>query len=362
MSAAVSRAGQPPRRAAAAAVIASALVLAVHAPRSTRAASADDGASGRRDPVAVVVCPPGGEPELAARLVDVVGTDLSPGGTRPLRVETASRFDPEELFRVDDTAVRPTVWLVIDRDAAHVRAASADRQRFVFRDLVVAQPLTDLDRERIAHTAKVALATVVAGGTGALGPGAARGALGVDMASRVSPSAPPPGEVSEPDQPPFLKFSLAGFLEVARIRSYFAYGPGALTSLQLAIGPVWVGPWMSLMAFQLHGINTNSPAAPYGVAWRAGLTVGLVRPPVSWVHLDLGAGYDWVRPLYTGGGQQKIPTYRLAVRVGPDDVTAPLAISCAFFLEFADEAFVNHDIAVGARELRPGLALELWWL
>jgi len=340
-----------------AATVIAMVLVALHAPRTARAG---DDAPDRRDAVAIVVGPAEAEPGLAARLVDVVGTDWSPERTGGLRVETASRFFPEQLFEMgDQRTARPAVWLVIDGATARVRAASADRQRFVFRDLVVAQPLTDLDRERIAHTAKAALATVVAGGTGALDPGAARGALGVPPASRGSPS---PAKAPPAERPSRFKLSLGGFLEVARVRSSFGYGPGAVTSLQVEVGPVWVGPWTSLMAFQPHGIPTNSPAASYGVAWRAGVTVGPARPTLSWAHLDLGVGYDWVRPLYTGGGQQKIPTYRLAARVGPAALTAPLAISGAFFFEFARESIADGDVVAGVRELRPGLAVELWWL
>jgi len=357
--------------------LAGAIAAALSVVPGARAAAPPDG-----DPAGVVLVLVGLDEadagaELVARLSELLwDSSGSAAASGQAAVRRAPRFEPERLFAVDGAdAGHPTAWVVLDGATARVRTADAQRERFLFRDLAVARPLTELDRERIGQTVKAALATVVAAGNsaGVLGPGPARAAAGLDPSARAATGPAPSvdakgaperardgavatGSAIAPSTSP-LALGLAGYLEFARVRSHFAYGPGIVGTAEVIVQPIRIGPWLSLMTFLPSGIGADSPAAPYGVAFRCGLTGG--PSAVPWIHLELGAGYDWVRPLYTGGGEQKLPIYRLGARLGPVAL-ASLKVASTLFVEHASRSFDSYA-AVERPETRPGLTIELWW-
>jgi hypothetical protein len=93
-----------------------------------------------------------------------LGDDLA-GELPSLDAAVVSSFQAERLFRLDDPdAACLTAWVVLEKSRALVRLAGPKRRRFVFRDLEVGQPLTELDRERVSQVARVGLSTIGEGG------------------------------------------------------------------------------------------------------------------------------------------------------------------------------------------------------
>src|SRR5947209_17210383 len=87
----------------------------------------------------------------------------------------------------------------------------------------------------------------------------------------------------------------------------------------------------------------------------------LAARAIPWLSLDLGAGYDWPRPGYFGGGQTKIAVYRVAARVGPADL-AGIRTALTLMLEYSGQSLdVQSEGVIEATDTRPALALELWW-
>jgi hypothetical protein len=333
-------------------------------------ARAQGDAPQRVDVAVTVVCPPDGAGELVDQLRDIV-LGGSAGDIRSLYLDLAPRFDIEELFRLPAVGVdRTRAWVVVDGATALVRVAAAGRERFVFRDLTVSEPLNDLDRERIGQTLKVALETVVEGGNAALGRVAARAAAGIDRPSSSSASVAPSsvrhsqdGESAPPPpvlgSDPTFRLGLGGFMEMARLRGNFAYGPGIIASGLVTFGDLRAGVWVLLMAFLPHDIATDSPSVIYGASFRGG--INLAASELPWLSLDLGAGYDWPRPRYFGGGQKQIEVYRVAARLGPADLGG-VRTAITLMLEYSSQSFdVQYEGVTEASDTRPALALELWW-
>jgi hypothetical protein len=269
-------------------------------------------------------------------------------------------------------ADRPNAWVVVEGARALIRTAAAGRERFVFRDLAVSQPLSELDSERIGQTLKVALVPVIAGGQGALGRAAAQAAAGV----QPKPSSPeattsPVAQLSDQDRasnpvvPPQvpvedrISFGLGAFMEIARLHGDFAYGPGVVVNALVKEEHLRAGVWISMMALLPHGISTDSQSAIYGASLRVG--INLAAHALPWLSLDLGAGYDWPRPTYYNGGQREIGVYRIAVRAGPRE-TAGVRTALALILDYSSQSLdlATRDVS-GDRDIRPALALELWW-
>lgn len=320
----------------------------------------------------VLVCPPEVQADLAARFRDLLGAP-PPGDGGPIQIESASHYDPTELFQLESRdRDRPTAWVVVDGGVGRVRVAGAGRERFVFRDLAVSMPLTELDRERLGQTLKAALVTVIEGGPSALRRHDAQAAAEIQPVAApplVAPAAGPSGNQKEPAlvgdraRAPSpnalpLAFRLGGFLEVSSVRSNFAYGPGIMAAIEVTSFFVDGGAWLSLMSFLPHGISPDSPAAAYGVSFRAGLTLGIA--PLPWLRLDLGLGDDWPRPKYFAGGEEhKVPVYRFGLRLAAPPV-AGLNVGVILFLEWATRT-IDQEVIVKQNDVRPGFALALWW-
>jgi len=336
------------------------------------AARAQGEAAPRMDVAVTIVCPPDAATELSEQLRDILIGGPA-GNPRSLDLGFARRFDIEEVFRLPAVGVdRTRAWVVIDGARALVRVAAAGRERFVFRDLTVSQPLDELDRERIGQMLKIALDTVVEGGRATLGRTAALAAAGIEQppapSSPAGPAAPsepqaqdresaPPPPVLGPEPP--IKLGLGGFMELAQLRGNFAYGPGVIANALVTVSEVRAGVWLLLMAFLPHDIEPHTPSVIYGASFRAGVNLGASELP--WLSLDLGAGYDWPRPGYFGGGQKQIAVYRVAARVGPAEV-AGLRAALTLMLEYSSQSLdVQAEGVIETSDTRPALALELWW-
>jgi hypothetical protein len=312
---------------------------------------------------------------VAERLQDLLAPtgDLS-GQLGDIGIARARAFDPEDLFRLDSSdRQRPRAWVVVDGAVVHLRAAGAGRERFVFRDLAVARPLTEIDRERVGQALKSALLTVIDGGPSALSRADAQRTMGIDSlppasvvetAPAMVPARPPAPTAVAPEQgPPApprkdpVRAGLAGFIEVVRLHGSTVYLPGVVGTLQIATP--WVRPavWMSLMTVLPHHIDPDSRAAGYGSAFRAGVSASPAALP--WFQLDLGAGFEWPRPGYSVGGADRVPVYRIAGRMGPFE-TAGMKIAVTLSLERATKSFLG-GVVVNDGSTRPGLTLELWW-
>ena len=343
-------------------------VATIAAAAPSRAARAQGEPPQLNDVAVTIVCPPDTATPLMDQLRDILIGGTA-GDANSLDLRFARRFEIEELFRLPAAgADRNRAWVVVDGKRALVRVAAAGRERFVFRDLTVSQPLDELDLERIGQTLKVALDTVIEGSRGALGRTAAMAAAGIEPPSPPpTPAAPspvsPPPDVQSPAPAPApdlpFRLGLGGFMEMARLRGNFAYGPGVIANILVPAGDVRIGAWLLLMAFLPHDIQGDSPSVIYGASFRGGINVAASELP--WLSLDVGAGYDWARPRYFGGGQDKIAVYRVAVRVGPGDF-AGIRTALSLMLEYSSQSFdLQFEGVVDSSDTRPALALELWW-
>jgi hypothetical protein len=212
------------------------------------------GASARAQPVeaatVVIVAADATTSEWVAGRVQDLLADLLSGA----QIEFAERFSPGDLFLADEPErPRAKAWVSIVGPVAQVRVANAKRERFVFRDLVVSQPLTEIDRERIGQTLKAALLTVAEEGAPTLDRGKAEAALRIPP--RPSPPSPPAGPsrqlpdgeaprppapitpviVPAPVLPPRLRVAVAELYEVEWASASVSglNGPGLLGRLEL---------------------------------------------------------------------------------------------------------------------------------
>jgi hypothetical protein len=93
---------------------------------------------------------------LLGELGDVLSADLP-----RLDVAMAPAQEVSRLFRSDDPdAACVTAWVVVEATRARIRVAGAGRCRYVFRELDLEQPLSALDRERLAQVTSAALSAV----------------------------------------------------------------------------------------------------------------------------------------------------------------------------------------------------------
>jgi hypothetical protein len=313
-----------------------------------------------------------GVPDLLAQLRDILSNPPLPLGGR-IDTARAGSFRAGDLFSLaSPDARRPTAWVIIESQVVHIRAAGAGRAQFVFRDITISQPMTDLDRERVGQTLRSALTVVIEGSPGGMGRGDAQRA--VEYEEPLPPFPPAPGAAPSPQpqpqpQPPpaplpgndnDLQFRLGGFFEVTRIQSQFAYGPGVSAGLDLGTIILHPGVWIRLLTYVPDWMNSNSTVSPYSSSLRAG--IGANVPGTSALRLELGLGWDFNRPGYVGSGDDKIPVYRATVRIGPTNL-AGVNTSLSAFLEEATHTFDSgQSYQLGGPTTRGGLAVELWWL
>ena len=284
------------------------------------------------------------------------------------RLAHAATFDTAALFRADGLgADRPAAWVIIGHARVSIRVAGPGRQRFVFRDIGVARPLTEIDRERVGQSLKAALVTVIDGGPATLDRLGAQQAAGVATPAPSAPvvaapappasaSAPGPGSADASAQdPPNLR--LAGFLQRSSFINDSIFSVGVLGSATVRYAMLRGGVWLSLITYLPHGIPSGNDIVAYGSGLRAGINLAVTD--LSWIQLDLGIGPDWSRPSYFGGGPKFVMVYRTNVRVGPAE-TWPLKPALVLFYEYTPNTLVNVSVEPVSNN-RAGLALELWW-
>jgi len=310
-----------------------------------------------------------GQPALAARLHDLLDDELP-----ALIVDEAASFRGDEPLRLEGDTGAPAAWLVLDGPHAHVRAASAGRTRFVFRELEVGRPLSEFDRERLGQSVKAALGTLAAGGPGVLSRADAATASGVVA---VTPPSPPPSPA--PVAAPELRFRVGAFYEVQSSGSGTFQGPGLIATLSdsgRAHDPeVWLAG-----GYEVPGEFGNQLASlTISALWaRAGLSIRLNEA----VRLGLGGGIDrqTTHLVYiasaavsssSSSDDRLVPVGRLLVRAGPTrlagvdvSLTAFLDVSPAhqvdIYLNTADTPLVATTL-YQSNVVRPGFSLDLWW-
>lgn len=312
-----------------------------------------------------------GEPALAAGLHDLLRDEAT-----SVVVVAASTFRGDEPFGTDFEAAAPAAWLILETTRARVRAAGAERTRFVFRDLEVGQPLTEFDRERLGQTVKAALGTLVSGGPGALSRADAAAASGVTLAAAL-----PPPVVREPAaQPPVPepRFRLGAFYQAASLGNGLFHGPGLIATLSgsgRSYDPeLWLAGGYDLrreFGNQLASLNIDALWMRAGLnlrvadSVRVGAGLGIDRVTQRFVALDPRVQGD------PDDGATVLLVGRLAARAGPARV-AGVDVSLTAFLDVSRS--MEKDIYVAlesstefqvtlyrSNELRPGFSLDLWW-
>ncbi len=338
-----------------------ALAAAIVAAAAPAAATADDTPS--REVQLIVVGAADAPADLAEQLRDVIASPPIQNVGR-IDIARAEAIEPAELFDLArPDAGRPTAWIDVGGGVVHVRAAAAGRTRFVFRDITVARPLTELDRERIGQALRAALTTVIEGASGGLGRDEAQRAAG--FAEQRRPVVTPPANADEPRPPPPqssastgnqdqrpLRFHLGGALEVARIAEHFVFAPGLIAELEWAQRPTRPSVWVSLVDILPNDLPGYSSSGAYSLSFRVG--VGATPPPLPWLHGEAGVGYDYLGP---GWGSGHTSLLRLASRVGPTDLFG-IHTSLTLLVEY----MTGDHLVLGVSNWRPGLAIALWWL
>jgi hypothetical protein len=307
------------------------------------------------------------------------------GEYAPVDIQRAARLDAVALFRVDAATAAPTAFVIVDGAAARVRAASAGRDRFVFRDLAVAAPPTDLDRERIGQTVKTALATVREGGPGVVDREDAARRLG--LAPEPPPPSPPPileaaapaalAPAAAPPPSPALHLSVGALYEVTEAGPSVLHGPGLVSRLEAPRLPGRPDLWLMILCDLPAPVRSSTSTAfwVYGYTLRAGASVAVLPK----VRLGLGAGLDVVHAgvgstsdaVSAGFDWATTKVLRVSARIGPTSLFG-VALSGSLFAEAAQD-----DVAVawilnspGAQYgvettvvggLRGGASIELWW-
>lgn len=357
--------GPPPRAAPRAAAWQIGLVLGVvFLPRAFARAQAGEAVT------VVIVAADATTSELVAGRVQDLLADLPSGA----QIEFAERFSAGDLFLADEPErPRAKAWVSIVGPVAQVRVANAKRERFVFRDLVVAQPLTEIDRERIGQTLKAALLTVAEEGAPTLDRGKAEAALRIP--ARPSPPAPPAGPsrqlpdgeaprplapvppvIVPPVLPPRLRVAFAELYEVEWASASVSglNGPGLLGRFDLEWPGFSCGAWVSLAYFIPERFGLDNFDLGYGPSFRAGVSVA----PIRFIHLEIGEGTDWLRSTATGSAGL-LPIARGSIRLG----SVPLwgwGISGSFIVERASQTLeTGFGGSNSASSYRYGFALEV---
>ena len=299
--------------------------------------------------------------QIAARVQDLLA---APPG---VRLKRARQLVREDIFRPDTETEgpHPTAWVVVNESLAQVRAASAARDRFVFRDLVVSRPLTELDRERLGLTLKSAPQAVLEGGAQSLDRRAAEatfvappsaaadhpiGEARTDADAPAKPAPPSSGEA-------VLTWSLAALYEVLWTSWGVSglNGPGLAARLDVSgWSIVSVGLWSTVTYFTPVRLGIWNFDMGYGPSVRAG--VGL--QPLPRIELEVGGGFDWLQSAGTSGGPGRLSLARLAVRVGPVSILGERLSATAIF-EHSDQAFGTGSVYNGMSSNRGGLSLDI---
>jgi hypothetical protein len=301
---------------------------------------------------------------LLARLGDVLAEDF-PG----VDLGTAPSLAGDRLFRADDPDVAClTAWVVVEPTRALVRVASAGRCRYVFREVGVEHPLSELDRERVAQVAKAALSAID------------------DDSPEAPECAPPPVVVAPPPSaaqvsaPPFAAPPPSAATPTA-IRTPASSGPSSSLAIGASyggtyhLGSVWQGPsllmavreptwprepevWLDLRyvlphSFDTGGDTTQTIAGRAGVSLRAwpyvrlGLGVGVDRERSTFELLSPGAGA--IPSRYTSWQ----PAARVFTRVSTRSWKG-FSLSETLFLDAVHSPDPQNTF-------RAGLTFEAWW-
>lgn len=322
-----------------------------------------------------------GEAALAVRLHDLLDQD-TPG----VLVDSVPSFRGDEPLRTDVDVTAPALWLVIDATHAHVRAAGAGRDRFVFRDLEVSQPLTEFDRERLGQAVKAALGTLVVGGAGVLSRPDAAAASGVGVVPATAPppvvthAAPAslPVSVASSLAGPPPRFRLGAFYQATSVGSGFAQGPGLIATLSGSGRAYDPAIWLTAGYDLQRDFGNQLASVEVDALWmRVGLDVRLGDV----VRLGAGVGLDrqsnrmralLPNVMFEPGHDGTVVTVgRLVMRAGPTRV-AGIDMSLSAFVDISrsiDRVVYltvegSQDVPVTvyhANNVRPGFSLDLWW-
>jgi hypothetical protein len=333
------------------------------------AAAATDPDPRARTPHVVLVAPAEALAPLMERVMDLLG-DMSPA----VEVERGAAFHPEELFWTDRVdALRPTVWVVVDGSYVRVRAAGAGRQRFVFRDIAVSVPLTEIDRERVGQTSKAALTAVIDGDAAALERDDAVDASAA-AASPAPPAARAPTPVVEREMPIALGLGALYELQTVGYGYGWRHGPGIVLTAEHRRLPLRPGLWL-LAQYDLPS-TVESGGARFSVSdlsLRAGASVA----PLPWLRVDMGGGADLIRTRALASSEPvsfvspedlTLAVLHVGVRLGPKRLGG-LALSFAAHVErtrpareffgFVGDSAYRDAFDLGATHF--GGSLALWW-
>ena len=327
-----------------------------------------------------------------------------------MQVVRISGADSAAALRKDITEEdRPAAWVLIERGRARVRVAGAGRSRFVFRTLVVAIPMTELDRERIGHALRTALTAVIEGQPARTerSPGdlvqrspllpEPEPEIALDLAAVLASAglAEPRLEVAAREQP----LAPAAPAPARSLRLGASYEAQLLTICQCGGAPIPAVVNHSLGA--VVSWPSNAAGGPYElfVTGRFHLPMAVERGPkyvVTGVSLQLGASLAATRAIQLGLAaglagfrtsppQDEGPTYRpgtIGPRISTDPQHALLALGRVFLRlgpfdlgsTFTGSALVlfevshrgadwryGEDAGYEDSRLRPGLGLEIGW-
>jgi hypothetical protein len=296
--------------------------------------------------------------ELHRRIRNLIGP---PWDVR-FEIATTPEIASADLFGPGDGSGAPAaVWVLVGDGAARIRAADGRRQLFVFRDVAVAAPLAELDRERIAQVANAALATVLDRRPGALDRAAAARLLGVEPPRPPPTPVPPapaivatsPAPAAVPATSPQSWWTVGASYEVQASGRALFQGPGGTVGLRVRDGAITVA---------MQGQAYFPVVLQEGTLYQYVLRLLVTLPFGRWVQAGVGGGLE-----YTGGegafGAHSVtmPSGRLLVRGGPVTL-AGLRLSGTFSVD-VDESLNGLWGWYQALpwQVRPSVALELWW-
>ena len=324
--------------------------------------------------------------ETAVAGLDARIYDLLRARTAPTILHRDS-FDASQVFREDaDSGEAVTVWIAVDVGTARVYVSDRDRQRFVFRSLAVATPLTEVDRERIGQVSRTAVVTVLEGGVGLLGRGDAEAQMSVPVSlsepRAVTVPAPAPATArtevrTRPIPAPAVgapsRWALAGLYEVQTAGRMIWQAVGVTGGYVWQQAPMQPSVWL-VLRYQLPSTFQDSLANVdvRGESLRAGFAVAAGRG----LRLGIGLGGDRITTRvvtasfvsYLNEGPDWALVGRLFARLGPATFGG-VSVSATVLLEVAPAADPNALVGDGViygspynpSQFRPGVGVELWW-
>jgi hypothetical protein len=294
--------------------------------------------------------------DLLARVGDVVSEDIP-----ALDVGMSAAFPASSLFRLDDPeAACLSAWVIVEPSRALIRVAGPRRCRFVFREVAVEHPLSELDRERVAQVAKAAIAAVNEETSGACEQPPAPIVVTPPPVVAVPQKADTP-LASEPA--PVAVASTAASVRSPIIPDWSRIVVGVNYGGQIYTHMLWDGPavslslagsswqddpelWVELRYVLAKGFNDSSIQTSSG---RAGLSVKWWR--LQRIGLGLGADRDlWAWPNLTN-----TPNWRPAARAFTTIVSPSwkgISVGATVFLDAVHSADPGDT-------LRPGFSLEV---